>query len=195
MSDCILIAGLPATGKSAFANLLSRELGIPCLSKDGIKESLFDSLGFQSREEKVRLGEAAYRILLEQAEKILIHGLTVALENNFEDISRAPLMEMLKRTGAKPVTVMFDGDIAAIHARFLKRDQSPERHRGHVVNTRYPETEPTPYVPLSLDAFAAGMEARGYRRFDVGGAKLIVDTTEIASVDWMKVLGWVKENT
>lgn len=195
MSVCILIAGLPATGKSAFANLLSRELGIPCLSKDGIKESLFDSLGFQSREEKVRLGEAAYRILLEQAEKILIHGLTVALENNFEDISRAPLMEMLKRTGAKPVTVMFDGDIAAIHARFLKRDQSPERHRGHVVNTRYPETEPTPYVPLSLDAFAAGMEARGYRRFDVGGAKLIVDTTEIASVDWMKVLGWVKENT
>lgn len=195
MSVCILIAGLPATGKSAFANLLSRELGIPCLSKDGIKESLFDSLGFQSREEKVRLGEAAYRILLEQAEKILSHGLTVALENNFEDISRAPLMEMLKRTGAKPVTVMFDGDIAAIHARFLKRDQSPERHRGHVVNTRYPETEPTPYVPLSLDAFAAGMEARGYRRFDVGGAKLIVDTTEIASVDWMKVLGWVKENT
>ena len=160
-----------------------------------IKESLFDSLGFQSREEKVRLGEAAYRILLEQAEKILSHGLTVALENNFEDISRAPLMEMLKRTGAKPVTVMFDGDIAAIHALNLKRDQSPERHRGHVVNTRYPETEPTPYVPLSLDAFAAGMEARGYRRFDVGGAKLIVDTTEIASVDWMKVLGWVKENT
>lgn len=192
MSACILIAGLPATGKSAFANLLSRELGIPCLSKDGIKESLFDSLGFQSREEKVRLGEAAYRILLEQAEKILSHGLTVALENNFEDISRAPLMEMLKRTGAKPVTVMFDGDIAAIHARFLKRDQSPERHRGHVVNTRYPETEPTPYVPLSLDAFAAGMEARGYRRFDVGGAKLIVDTTEIASVDWAEVLDWVK---
>lgn len=192
MSVCILIAGLPATGKSAFANLLSRELGIPCLSKDGIKESLFDSLGFQSREEKVRLGEAAYRILLEQAEKILSHGLTVALENNFEDISRAPLMEMLKRTGAKPVTVMFDGDIAAIHARFLKRDRSPERHRGHVVNTRYPETEPTPYVPLSLDAFAAGMEARGYRRFDVGGAKLIVDTTEIASVDWAEVLDWVK---
>ena len=192
MSVCILIAGLPATGKSAFANLLSRELGIPCLSKDGIKESLFDSLGFQSRKEKVRLGEAAYRILLEQAEKILSHGLTVALENNFEDISRAPLMEMLKRTGAKPVTVMFDGDIDTIHARFLKRDQSPERHRGHVVNTRYPETEPTPYVPLSLDAFAAGMEARGYRRFDVGGAKLIVDTTEIASVDWAEVLDWVK---
>lgn len=195
MSACILIAGLPATGKSTFASLLTRELGIPCISKDAIKESLFDTLGFQSRAEKVKLGEAAYRILLDQAESMLKNGLTVALENNFEDSSRAPLMEMLGRTGAKPVTVLFDGDIAAIHARFLKRDQSPERHRGHVVNTRYPETEPAPYTPLSLEAFAAGMEARGYRRFDIGGAKLIVDTTDIDSVDWMNVLNWVKENT
>ena len=113
MSVCILIAGLPATGKSAFANLLSRELGIPCLSKDGIKESLFDTLGFQSRAEKVKLGEAAYRILLDQAESMLKNGLTIALENNFEDSSRAPLMAMLEKTDAKPVTVMFDGDLAA----------------------------------------------------------------------------------
>ena len=192
MSVCILIAGLPACGKSTFARLLTRELGIPCISKDAIKESLFNTLGFQSRSEKVKLGEAAYRILLDQAESMLKNGLTIALENNFEDSSRTPLIEMLGRTGAKPVTVLFDGDIAAIHARFLKRDQSPERHRGHVVNTYYPETEPVPYIPLSLEAFTAGMEARGYRSFDVGGAKLIVDTTDIDSVDWVKVLEWIK---
>ena len=192
MSVCILIAGLPATGKSTFADLLSRELGIPCLSKDAIKESLFDTLGFQSRAEKVKLGEAAYRIALDQAEAMLKNGLTVALENNFEDSSRAPLMEMLGRTGAKPVTVLFSGDIAAIHARFLKRDQSPERHRGHVVNTRYPELEPAPYAPLSLDAFAAGMEARGYLRFDVGGERLVVDASQIACVNWTQILDWIR---
>jgi len=193
MSACILIAGLPASGKSTFARLLMREMGVVCLSKDSVKESLFDTLGFRSRAEKVKLGEAAYRILLDQAEEMLQNGLTVALENNFEDSSRAPLMEMLARTNAKPVTILFDGDIAAIHARFLRRDQSPERHRGHVVNTRYPETEPAPYAPLSLEAFAAGMEARGYRRFDVGGARTIVDTTDIDSVDWIKVLEWIKD--
>lgn len=192
MSVCILIAGLPATGKSTFADLLSRELGVPCLSKDAIKESLFDTLGFQSRAEKVKLGEAAYRILLDQAESMLKNGLTIALENNFEDSSRAPLMAMLEKTDAKPVTVMFDGDLAAIHARFLKRNQSPERHRGHVVNTRYPEIEPAPYSALPLEAFAAGMEARGYRRFDVGEPRLMVDTTDIDSVHWAEILEWIK---
>jgi len=192
MSVCILIAGLPASGKSTFARMLSRELGVPCLSKDAIKESLFDTLGFQSRAEKVQLGEAAYRILLDQAEKMLSAGLTVALENNFEDSSLTPLQEMLRRTAARPVTVMFDGDVAAIHARFLLRDQSPERHRGHVVNTCYPEAGPAPYTPLSLEAFAAGMEARGYRRFDAGGPKLTVDATDLDSVSWPEILNWVK---
>lgn len=192
MSVCILIAGLPATGKSAFARLLTHELGIPCLSKDMIKESLFDVLGFQSRAEKVQLGEAAYRILLDQAEGLLSCGLSVALENNFEDVSREPLAQMLARTGALPVTVLFDGDISAIHARFLKRDQSPERHRGHVVNTRYPETEPDPYIPISPDAFAAGMEARGYRRFDIGGPRLVVDTTQMDLVAWTQILEWIR---
>lgn len=192
MSVCILIAGLPASGKSTFAQLLTKELGIPVLSKDAIKESLFDALGFSSRAEKIRLGEAAYRILLDQAESMLKNGLTVALENNFEDSSRLPLLEMLGRTGAKPVTVLFDGDLSVIHARFLRRDQSPERHRGHVVNTRYPETEPAPYVPISFETFAAGMEARGYRRFDAGGEKLIVDTTQTDSVNRTQILDWIR---
>lgn len=193
MSVCILIAGLPASGKSTFARMLMHSLGIPCLSKDSIKESLFDTLGFQSRAEKVKLGEAAYRIMLDQAEALLRNGLNIALENNFEDVSCPPLLEMLERTGTKPITVLFDGDIAAIHTRFLQRDQSPERHRGHVVNTRYPETETAPYVPLSPEAFAAGMEARGYRRFDIGGARLVVDTTQTCSVDWANVLDWIQK--
>ena len=58
-SCCILVTGIPASGKSTMAKYLSKELGIPMFSKDEIKERLFDTLGFQSREEKVRLGVAA----------------------------------------------------------------------------------------------------------------------------------------
>ena len=62
-SCCILVTGIPASGKSTMAKYLSKELGIPMFSKDEIKERLFDTLGFQSREEKVRLGVAAMEIM------------------------------------------------------------------------------------------------------------------------------------
>ena len=60
---CILVAGMPASGKSTIAVRISESLGIPMLSKDSIKEVLFDDLGFHSRAEKVQLGTAAMHIL------------------------------------------------------------------------------------------------------------------------------------
>ena len=60
---CILVAGIPASGKSTIAVRISESLGIPMLSKDSIKEVLFDDLGFHSRAEKVQLGTAAMHIL------------------------------------------------------------------------------------------------------------------------------------
>ena len=49
---CILVAGIPASGKSFFADYLANDLSIPLISKDQIKELLFDAVGFRSREEK-----------------------------------------------------------------------------------------------------------------------------------------------
>ena len=49
---CILVAGMPASGKSTIAVRISESLGIPMLSKDSIKEMLFDDLGFHSRAER-----------------------------------------------------------------------------------------------------------------------------------------------
>ena len=60
---CILVAGMPASGKSTIAVRISESLGISMLSKDSIKEVLFDDLGFHSRAEKVQLGTAAMHIL------------------------------------------------------------------------------------------------------------------------------------
>ena len=48
---CILVTGIPAAGKSTTAEFLAEHFGIPVISKDKIKELMFDDIGFHSREE------------------------------------------------------------------------------------------------------------------------------------------------
>ena len=136
---CILVAGMPASGKSTFAAWLSREKHLPCMSKDQIKELLFDIVGFRSRQEKVALGTAAEKILYAFAQTHLAAGLPFILENNFEDSSREGLVSLLEKYGCFPITVLFDGDIEVLYQRFILRHQSPARHRGHVEHSQYPE--------------------------------------------------------
>jgi dephospho-CoA kinase len=61
----VLVAGWPASGKSALAAALAAELGLPLLAKDEIKEALMEVLG---RPETVaasqRLGKAAVLAML-----------------------------------------------------------------------------------------------------------------------------------
>lgn len=88
----------------------------------------------------------------------------------------------------QPVTVLFDGRTDVIYQRFVARDQSPERHRGHVVNTQYPEAgDAPPYVPMPLEMFSKGMDFRGFRRFDIGGEIICVDTTDFNRVDYEEI--------
>ena len=59
----VLVTGIPASGKSTLAAYLSKELRLPMMSKDKIKELLFDTVGFRSREEKVALGMGSMEIM------------------------------------------------------------------------------------------------------------------------------------
>lgn len=68
---CILVTGIPAAGKSVMAEVLSEKLSIPMISKDRIKEYLFDDVGFQSRSEKVKLGVASMNIMYYMAEQLM----------------------------------------------------------------------------------------------------------------------------
>ncbi len=56
----ILVTGIPASGKSTMAEYLSEALHIPVISKDKIKEILFDTVGFHSRTEKSQSWNRCY---------------------------------------------------------------------------------------------------------------------------------------
>jgi len=182
---CILVCGIPAAGKSYMARKLSEHLGVPMFSKDDMKELLFDTVGFHNRQEKVALSVGAMEILYYAAGQVLARGGSVILENNFESASIPGLEELLARYNCQPVTVELTGQADVVYKRFLARDASPERHRGHVVNTCYPEPpgERPTYTPMSLEQFVEGFTKRGMAGFDIGGPRIVVDVTDFSQVD------------
>lgn len=64
----VLVGGWPASGKSTLANALARQLRLPLLAKDEIKEAMADALGHPTTvAESQQLGQAAVRTLLRVA--------------------------------------------------------------------------------------------------------------------------------
>ena len=183
----ILVAGLPATGKTSFARYLSGKTGIPMVSKDIIKEHLFDTVGFNNRQEKVNLGTAAMDLMYHFASLNLELGKSVILENNFENVSKPGLLGLIDKYRCKTVMVRFHTDIEVLSERFLARDQSPDRHRGHVINTRYPEDEKSRREDRGDSDFVnyyTAMKKRGMEYFSVGCPEIIVDSTDFSKVNY-----------
>lgn len=181
---CILITGIPASGKSTMAEYLSEALGIPSVSKDKIKELMFDVIGFQSREEKVILGIASMDIMYYMAEQLMKRHQPFILENNFENISKEGLLAILEKYSYQAITVTLTGDYHEIYQRFLQRNKSSDRHRGHVVNDHYPEGDRTsPVKPVSYESFVAGIVNRGMDSFAANGPHIVLDTTDFSTID------------
>ena len=131
---CILVTGIPAAGKSTMSEAMSKKLKLPVISKDTIKELLFDHIGFQSREEKVNLGIASMEIMYYVAGQLMKAGQSFILENNFEYSSEHGIKVLLTKYQYSVLTITLTGDYKIIYQRFLERESSPSRHKGHIVN-------------------------------------------------------------
>lgn len=191
--NCILVCGMPAAGKTTLARHLGAALRLPVLSKDGIKERLFDDIGFQSRAEKVRLGVAALDVMYDMADALLQAGISCILENNFEDVSLPGLRALLDKHGCAALTIRLGGDPRIIWQRFVERNADPSRHRGHVVNDRYPEETPGRVIaPPTFEAFLNSIQSRGMDRFTAGGPLLEVDAAHLSDLGWLALLDKVQ---
>lgn len=192
---CVLVSGVPASGKTQLGEYLSEKLDLPMISKDKAKELLFETVGFRSRAEKVVLGTAAMELCYYFAEQLMKRGRPFLLENNFEAASKPGITALLERYDCRPVTLFLTGDYRVLYQRFLERDRSPDRHRGHVVNTCYPEPagEKAPHTPIGFEQFVSGIENRGMADFHVGGDRIIVDTTDFSKVDRKSIAGQVQK--
>lgn len=95
---------------------------------------------------------------------------------------------LLAESGYPVLTITLTGDYETIYRRFVERNVSPERHRGHVVNDCFPEKMPRTNEELlantiSLEQYIAGIVTRGFDSFAAGEDQIIVDTTDFSQID------------
>ena len=183
--ELIILAGMPASGKTTFAAKLSAALGYPVLEKDNLKESLFDVIGFQTYEQKRLMDTAATAVLLRCADALLKGGQSLILVNNFRKDMEADVEALLQAHTCRCVFVFFGGDGDVFYKRYVARDLRGERHLGHVLQEHYP---PWPGDPLThtmtREEFAEKFEKLGMQDFHVTGIRRIdVDATHPETID------------
>lgn len=130
MTTAIIVSGAPASGKSVFSRSISQRLGIHLLSKDSIKERLFDELGCSSRATSMELGKASFASLLDQCRNRVLASDSLVVESAFRKIDGSVLRAIFQ--SYKIIHVHCTASDAMTIARFEQRALSEERHPGHL---------------------------------------------------------------
>jgi predicted kinase len=176
----VIVTGLPGTGKSTLARRLAADLRLPFFHKDGIKETLFDVLGWSDRTWSRKLGIASYDVLFAIVAAELAAGRSLVVESNFSPQYDTERFLALKRRHAfEPVQLLCYAEGEIVLERFRSRAASAERHPGHV------ETE-------NLAEFEAVLLHGRLKPLDIGGTLVEVDTTDFAQVDYAALLQTVR---
>ena len=192
--NLIIIAGMPATGKSTLAKKLSDALDFAILEKDEIKDEMFDTIGFKDRKEKRALDVAANAILLRCTEKLLDKGNSLIIVNNFDSDMSGRVQEMIDKAGCKCVTVFLNGDPEVLYKRYVARDANHVRHMGHTFIDRYPPHEGDDVNrSMTREYFRDRFEKHGMADFKLNGNRIDLDATFPDKIDVDKLVYDIKE--
>ena len=166
----IIVSGPPASGKTTLARQFARELDLTLINKDGIKETLFDSLGWQDRAWSKKLGLAAYHLLYYFLEAELAAGQSLVIESNFAPIATSEFKKLQEKYPFRPFQVMCRTEGKVLVERYRARAKDPDRHPGHVDLETLAEIEPV--------LTGGRLEPLG-----IGGEIIELDTTDFSKIN------------
>ena len=175
----LIVAGLPCAGKTSIAERLAAELSLPLMTKDSIKELLFDALGWKDRDWSRQLSRASVELLLYFTESLLAAGNSFVIECNFQPQLAAPrLRSMQAQYGATMFQVYCRADTNTLYERFKARTGT--RHPGHV-DEQY------------LAEFHTQLAQIPQEMLDLGCPVAMVDTTDFQKVNYPTLLKAVRD--
>ena len=171
----VIVTGAPCTGKTALAHRIALETGLPLVTKDDIKERLFDALGTGDRAWSTRLGSAAYDLLYYVLETQLRAGRSLIVESNFKpEASAASFLELRGRYAFDVFQILCRTESTVLLERFRSRWLAGERHPGHV--------DEAVYADFARDGMG------NYEPLPLDGTTVIIDTTDLSSIDHASII-------
>ena len=155
----VVVAGPPASGKTTLAERLSRELRLPLVAKDAIKERLYETVGTGDREWSRRLGRATYALMFHWLAEELGAGRSTIVESNFT-AAAAPLFAAL------PPHRPFQLFCTAPRDVVIERYGSRARHEGHLDD-------------VILEELRAGLHEDQWQPLPLAGELVELDATTV----------------
>ncbi len=168
----IVVSGPSCSGKSTLAKKISEKFQLPLITKDGIKELIFDNLGWSDRAWSIKVGTASINLLFHYLDSMLISKRPIIIESNFKrEYDTSPILEKLSKFGYYPLQIMCQCDGQIMFERFKKRSESGERHPGHNDSKNY-------------DEFKESLLKGKIEPLEIGGEIITFDTTDFDHLDY-----------
>jgi len=117
----LIVCGPPGAGKSLLVGVLSRELELPVISKDSVKEAIMDHAGGGPE-----IGAAAFAVQFAIARELLRSDVGLILEGAFFR-TQTELADLAR--AARPAIIELSCEIAELERRYVARIDA--RHPGH----------------------------------------------------------------
>lgn len=168
----LIVAGLPATGKTTLARRIATQFTLPLIAKDSIKETLGEVLGCDDLAESRRLGRASIvllyqfaQILLEACQSCLIEGYL------YPNLAAQDLDALQQRCPFQALQIYCSTSPSIIVRRYQQRLESGQRHSVHMDASYLQAVDPTIQPEL-------------FRPLPLNCPLIEIDTTDFATINY-----------
>ena len=160
---------------------IAAEFHMPLISKDDIKEIIFDGLGWHDREWSKKAGRTTFALIDYILEAQLKAGNSVMVESPYDPTFQNEKLQRWQRLyHFNAIQILCYAEGSVLLERFIQRSNSQERHPGHV------DAE-------NVDEFRERILKGKAELLDIQGAVVEVDTTDFNKVDEAKIFSQIRQ--
>jgi predicted kinase len=170
----IIVTGPPCSGKTTLARRIAEEFHLPLITKDGIKETLFDTLGWSDRAWSKKLGNASYELLFYFMRAQLAAGRLHIVEANFYPAHAPRLLALREDFDFHALQIFCHADAEILLQRYRARWARGERHPGHGDDG-------------IMDEFRHTLRDGRERILEIGGTVVEFDTTDFERINYAEI--------